>query len=241
MQPGSAEWAEAVSKLEALHGRVEFDPVRHEYRVDDGRRRLPVTSVLRLLEKPGLTRWRGAVGNNAADAAMVAGGETGTAVHEHCATLNRLMMAGETPALRGVPMTEDVYNAVSAYLGWAAANIKGVLAVELRLFSDKLPYVGTCDLVALLVGHALPAVADIKSGKAGPGPLDSQQVAAYDQALIEQGALTDTEAPLVIWTPRDGKPAKVQTYDGRADDFGAFQALLQVACWIEKRGGKGAL
>lgn len=139
----------------------------------DGNLYPSVTTVLSIIRKPYLERWRGEIGNDNADFIMEEAGELGSEVHDIAEAINR----GEPWAAA----TYETHLMAEAYEKWFTANVKEVVYVEHAIVNTVYGYAGRLDLCAVIRGDRLPSLLDIKTG--GLYPDAFLQLAAYQKAL----------------------------------------------------------
>lgn len=139
----------------------------------DGKLYPSVTTVLSVIRKPFLERWRGDIGNEAADYIMHEAGDLGSEVHDIAEAINR----GEPWAAA----TYETHLMAEAYEKWFTANVKEVVYVEHTIVNTVYGYAGRLDLCAVIRGDRLPSLLDIKTG--GLYPDAFLQLAAYQKAL----------------------------------------------------------
>lgn len=198
----------------------------------DGRRYVRVSTVLEMLARPGLERWRGRIGNDAADRIAHAAATYGTRVHQALAQVNQALKAGQTPDLDAVH--PDLRLHVEAYLEWVRLTGARVIDVERLVVHERLRYAGTCDLLLELEGQL--AVADFKTTRTGRTmlrPVYRLQLAAYQGALIAAGEAVARR--LAIQLPSDC-PAmlRVEEYHRHRADWQAFRACLRLWEWQQR-------
>lgn len=186
-----------------------------------------VTSILGVLDKPGLAQWRGRVGNVEANRVSTAGREIGTRFHEIAADINRGLHQQ-----RGWQPPEDLRTMAYAYIDWLNARVSEVVEVERLVVSNRRTYAGTCDLVAIMRGDELPTVLDIKtSNQVSPDwPL---QLIAYKLALAEEGIYTMRR--IVVRVPKKGEIlAEEYEYYDHEDDAEAFNHVHGAWMWLQR-------
>lgn len=190
-----------------------------------GRRYVRVTSVLAVLDKPGLADWRGRVGNDEADRISREARDFGTRLH---AELERISL--------GEPVTredESLAAHTRAYEAWLEAHVSRIIAAERFCVSHDHQYAGTADaLVEMRTGEL--AVLDFKTNKAGQWdgrkPEHALQLAAYRLALAEEGIIVARR--LVLNFPSN-KPGQLLIFEYTAHkaDTLAFLDCLSIYRW----------
>lgn len=198
----------------------------HFYEID-GIKYPRVTSILNAIDKPGLARWRGRIGNTEADRVSKEGAKVGTAFHEIAADINRGMHRE-----RGWRPPEELRAMAFSYIDWLNRNVDEIVAVERLVYSQRRRYAGTTDLVAILKGDDLPTVLDIKTSNS-VSPEWPLQLSAYKMALTEEGIITLRRA--IVHVPKKGDPTAIQyTYMEHEDDAEAWLQALGIWNWIQR-------
>ncbi len=130
----------------------------------DGEQYPRVTHILGILDKPGIARWRGRLGNAEADRVAKEGSDIGTRFHEVAAEINRgahLKNFWRPPA--------DLEDMAQEYIRWLHTDIESIQGIEELVYSDKDVFAGTMDLYATIRGDEMPSIIDIKtSNNIGP-------------------------------------------------------------------------
>lgn len=193
------------------------------YKVD-GERYPSVTTVLAVLEKSGLAKWRGAVGNEEADRISKEATDFGTAIH---ALVEQVNLGNRGPF--GEP--DDAF--VAPYIRWYDETIAAVLGVERLCISRRWKYAGTADGVVVLNGDKDATVIDLKTSKTGLAQREWElQLAAYSLALEED----EIDAPrrLILRMPR-AEPGKLYVHELDPEDLErdqrAFINILKIFNW----------
>lgn len=178
-----------------------------------------VTSIIAILDKPGLARWYGRVGIEEAERISRASRELGSRVHAACEALTT---SGELTADPLLSPWVDAYNA------WLTRHVRTVLSTERLLCSRRFGYAGTADLVAEMDDGTI-AVLDLKTSKS----LDASyrlQLAAYQGALGEEGIPCLRRIVVHLPSSQSGVCRAVE-YDDSAGDFAAFLGALWLYNW----------
>lgn len=132
--------------------RTDFEASasHRQYAAVNGQYAPSVTTLLSLIRKPGLERWRGNVGNAKADEIMRSSARYGTYVHNVAEYVN----------VHGV-LPDDVDDIArddcASYLAWHQSHVRRLVAQELKLYhvaDDVLPFsvVGTLDVIVETIG-----------------------------------------------------------------------------------------
>lgn len=153
------------------------------YHLADGAIIPSVTTILGVLDKPGLPHWAWECGKEGLDYREVrdAAGRVGTIAHY----LIACHLKGEEADYLIPPDEADkAERCLRKYLAWEKEHPLSPVMIETPLISEEFRYGGTPDLLAELNGEFV--LVDFKTGGA---IYDSYfyQVAAYRQLLTEQG------------------------------------------------------
>jgi len=153
------------------------------YYLADGTIVPSVTTVLGILDKPGLPYWAWELGQQGLDYREVrdSAGRVGTIAHH----LIACHLKGETPDYFAVPVeVERAQKCFEKYLRWEKEHPISPVMVETPLVSEEFRYGGTFDLLAELDSEFV--LIDFKTGG---GIYESMfyQLAAYWKLLTEQG------------------------------------------------------
>lgn len=187
----------------------------------NGRLCVSVTTALSVLRKPFLERWRGDIGNDAADYIMEEAGDLGSEVHDIAEAINR----GEAWSAPN----NDIRLMAEAYRTWFAANVQEVLYVEHVIANTVYGYAGRLDLCAVIKGDRLPSLLDLKTG--GIYPDAFLQLAAYQKALP-----LETGRRLVIHVDKKN-PGKLYIKEAEHDnetDYRMFLYCLELFRYFNK-------
>ncbi len=170
----------AERRLQELSPASTYQP----YCLADGSTAPSVTTVLGILDKPGLPPWAWDLGMQGIDYREVrdAAARVGTLAHH----LIACHLEGATSVSGGYPpdVEEKAIKCLAKYLAWEKQNTMSPVMIEAPLVSEEFKYGGTPDLLAELNGEFV--LIDFKTGG---GIYDSYfyQVAAYRKLLEEQG------------------------------------------------------
>ena len=183
---------------------LDFDTGKHAYKWK-GAAVPSVTQILGVIAKPALVPWAAKCAGDHIRANLKPGvaldeiqiGELADAAkNAHRAQASQAAAIGgqvhdwaerhskgERPPM---PIHPQIRSGVEAFLAWFAAHHVEVQHAERKIFSRTHLYAGTVDLIAKING--VPAVLDYKTST---GLWDEYrlQVAAYSQALIEEGVV----------------------------------------------------
>ena len=183
------------------------------------------TNILGAYPKPFLARWRGDIGNEAADKKMYDAAHKGTRIHHACECLARGGEVQFQPPFQPVPDVpdceyfllteqEEMFQVERFYL--MMQELKPIIKpeeIELTVYSERYEYAGTLDFLMKIEEGSysiagktpikLPSglyVADIKSGQASEDHF--LQIASYMKA-VEEGDGPEIAGGLVIYTNAD--------------------------------------
>lgn len=181
-----------------------------------------VTNILRVLDKPGLARWRGRVGNQEADRISKVGQDVGTAFHAIAADINRGIHLQ-----RGWQPQAEFREMAYAYIDWLHKFIGSIQAVEERVHSITRGYAGTLDLRATVRNDPLPSIFDIKTSNntSIDWPL---QLSAYRQAKEELG--DPTQRRIIVRVPKTA-PFDVIMYEYKDHEEDEIVWNYAFRCW----------
>ena len=214
--------------------RPIFDPDRHIYRLR-GEIIPGVTTILsRAIAKPSLAFWRGKVGNPEASRVSRLATEHGTAVHAVCERIAK----HEPEPWDLTELEPAIYKPAIAFRGWLNETVGRVIGTELLVWSEKLWYAGTADLVVQMRGDEHATVIDLKTSKSGypPDPSWRGQLSAYQVALWESAGIRATRR-VVLQLPSNSPGALILHEFPRDDargDWEAFRAALALYGWLER-------
>lgn len=192
----------------------------------DGIRVPRVTAILQIIQKPGLDRWRGRMGNREADRLQQEGAAIGTEFHDVVKQIHEGLhhQRGWYPPERLRSMAFD-------YIEWMHANLSDVDMVEERIHSEEDNVAGTLDLYALMRDDQKWAVIDIKTSNnvSVDWPL---QLAAYRKILRSMGRPVDRR--LIVHVPKNGKPLQVYDFKDHEADEAAWDAVVAYWNWYQR-------
>ena len=146
----------------------------------NNRQLVRVTSCLGVVNKEGLNKWRGSVGNDFADAKLEEGRERGTRRHEYFEKIARgeMNVSGQTD-------TDD--KIIADFKDWFSREVEEVLMIENRFESIKYGLTGKPDIIVRLKGRKVYCVIDYKSGSYLDKKSVAWQLAGYTKLAQEQG------------------------------------------------------
>lgn len=193
-----------------------------------GENKLPsVTTILRVLDKPGLNNWRARVGHEEADRVSSEALDIGSETHRMC----------EEYALKsGVPFSMDptAITLFYQYQRWFDASVMEVLHVEHQMMCDT--YAGMADLICILK-NGETAIVDIKTSKQCD-PTMGDQLSALQKLYEDDDGRIDKllvvrlkKKPAELANPKVKVQVKEYPYD-----MTVFNACLTI--WEKRNGGK---
>lgn len=198
-----------------------------KYKLKDGTLVVGVTTITGLLAKPQLVHWayRLAVEGIKYWEITNEAKNVGTIVHY----LTECKLKGITPdtSILKDYTQNQIDTAKLSYdnfLKWFETHKIKILAVELKLVSEKYRYGGTLDFIAEI--DDIVCLVDIKSGS-GIYPEMKMQLSAYKQ-LYEEKYNTKIERCYIIHIPHiEDKSFVEYRYDSLSKDFWLFYHLLK--------------
>lgn len=187
-----------------------------------------VTHVLNILDKPGLARWRGKVGNFEADRISSEAASLGTAFHEVAADINR-----GSHMKRGWQPPGHFREMSFAYIDWLHQNIGQILEVEKLAVSEELKYAGTMDLLAILKGDSSPSIIDVKTSNS-VSPDWPLQLSAYKLAVEEEMGIQIARR-VIIRVPKTGVcTPETYIYEDHDADEAIWKRCLEIWRWAQE-------
>jgi len=190
----------------------------------NGKRYPRVTTILNIIHRPELERWRAELGNVEADRIREDMAQIGTSLHHICRLFNQDQSFE-------IPATSQIGQMFSTYRQWFEMVVDTVIETERLVVSKKFGYAGTLDLLAVLKGDTTPSVIDLKTSK-DFWPTMALQLAAYREALLEEGREVDRRLVVRIDKLKTGK-LEIKEYTQHARDFNAFLAALSLFRYFE--------
>lgn len=163
-------------ETELLARPAKVEQARGKY-VIDGKNYVRVTSILKMIDKPGLFTWGATIGLAEANRIMETRAEFGTSVHGHVAGILR----GDPIEVDGISDYE-MRGCVKAFLRWKEKRKFGAYQTEAVIYSRQYGYAGTTDFFGYLDG--IPTIVDWKTSKDVYAE-SFLQVAAYAQGVLE--------------------------------------------------------
>lgn len=221
-----------------------FDEEKHVYTLD-GKPLTGVTTILGVIAKPMLIQWSATMAcdfvkdnlkameelEQVLKEAKVAhrkkketSADIGTMAHKAC----ERWIKGESKeaSLDHVPAEnlEMVKTMFDHFVKWSEDNKVEFLESEVRVYSEKYWYAGTCDLVLKINGEVY--IGDIKTSS-GIYPEAFYQTSAYQVALQELGLYPNVKGHVIINLKKDGK-MDVKFSELFEEDRKAFMGALAI-------------
>lgn len=226
--------------------RFKFDEGGHKYTLD-GKPLTGVTTILGVIAKPALIPWAAKMTveyihehqpklvnfagtdyivytpaqlHDILDAAKKAhtvkrdnSADLGTLAH---AWIEKFAMGKNPKPVKKLSFITD------NFVKWAKENEVKFLESEIRLYSEKLWYAGTCDLVFTIKGRKY--IGDVKTQPALYDRTPFFQMAGYQLALEEQG-MTGIDGRMIIRCGKDGSFEVKESADYETDRKGFLACL----------------
>lgn len=187
-----------------------------------------VTTVLSIIRKPFLERWRGELGNEEADRLRDEAGDLGSMVHDYCQAIDE-----GKPFLKTI--NEEIAMIVDSYRQWSKVMVKRWIRIEEVVCCDHYQYAGRLDRVAVLKGERRPTVIDLKTSGAISKEM-GLQLAAYQHCLEDQGLKPHRRIVVHLDKKNPGEPVRVYEFDDYDRDLRLFLYSLELYRHFE--GGK---
>lgn len=206
------------------------------YYEKDGLQFPRVTHVIKILDKSGLARWRGKVGNQEADRLSREGSRIGSEFHAVAQQINQGMHQ-----TRGWQAPGEFRFMAAAYIDWLHKYVAEIRAVEQTYFSngpdapeDEPRYAGTLDVLGVIRGDTLPSIIDVKTSKSYSDDW-CLQLSGYRRLLTLNGI--ETARRLIVHVPKEGKIEAV-TYDFKDHDEDEAAWMDALHLWQWQQNGK---
>lgn len=217
-----------IQKLDAYaNERVTFCPDKHRYTNKEGRRLPSVTTILGIIDKPGLRQWYANVALAAGDPQAPAreateGARLGTIAHDAIEA-----WAGGEPWDTYIPDEPEAANSTRAAVQWLAHHNAEILATEIVVCDPAGLYAGKLDAIALIDGKL--AVVDWKTNRSGIYAEHLIQSAAYAACVTPALGVSVDETIVVHCCRETGIPSSItRTNDEIEDDFRLFVYALNL-------------
>jgi RecB family exonuclease len=181
-----------------------------------------VTSILGVLSRPGLGRWREKLIREGRDPDAEArdAADRGTTIHALTEAID-LGASADCPS--------DLLPFIAAYRDWKAEYVQSVEATERLVVHRAYRYAGKLDkLVRLTDGRR--AIVDLKTGRS-LAPETALQLTAYDEALIDEG-IEPCDVRLALHLPWTNPGVlTVKEYDEDERDRRVWRSVLRAWKW----------
>jgi len=224
-----------VAKLAEVHERVAFDEPSHSYAID-GNSMVPVTSVVKQLDKPFLIRAAVALTRQGKDYEQEWGEKRGDGIRVHRAMQNWALRRHGVLTMPEPHTPESAYLAAGLIEWLEKAATSGELELpflpERRTFHPEHGYAGTKDLPCLWLGQ--PTILDLKTCPDGSSSYTEWplQVSAYAAAAEYHTGVEWVGG--ILRCPRDGSGPSILPYGVDRAAFQAFLGLLAVYRWVNR-------
>lgn len=242
-----------MDKFTLYNGEVElcFDPKTHSYSVD-GKPVPGVTGILEIISKPALVGWAVRVCGEYLEKELKPGialdeiqikelcsemkrahrkasskaADIGTLAHEWMQQYGEGVSVG-VPEGMPMPVNREARSACQAFLRWVHGHNVQFLHCEMKIYSRRHNYAGTCDADAIVDGER--SIIDYKSSS-GIYPEMGLQLAAYQCAREEEG-YGPYQNRWIIRVPKDGNGFEAKAFPNYEDDLKAFLAAKELSEW----------
>ena len=182
-----------------------------------------VTTVLQIIHKPELARWRENLGTEEADEIAQEAANLGKYIHNRCKKINdEFTNRKELFAAKVKVGSWDFLPPAQSYAEWLLEHIEDVVAYEKLVFSPRFGYAGTTDLLFRFEGDPFLTVGDIKTSN-NVWPDMGLQLGAYAQGLREEGY--DIQRGIIIHLNKETSKLKVHEFDLKPN-LSAFLSAL---------------
>lgn len=188
-----------------------------------------VTTVLNIIHKEGLEKWKQAMGHEAAQRMLVQAGNFGTEVHElieHYFTTGQIKKSDD----------EDINLAIRNLVKWSDKNVKKWLGFEKGVYNDKEMYAGTVDAYAQLKSGKI-VIVDFKTAKSVHDEYFLQLSAYYNCTSIEDKPVDPKKikGAIILHLNRKSYDWDVYQVTDLAMHYKTFIAALRVWNWVNNR------
>jgi hypothetical protein len=144
--------------------------------------------------------------------------DLGTEAHKWAELFIKAKTKKDIPPM---PKDERVYNAITAFLGWADEYEVKFLSSERHIYSKKHKYAGIMDAEAVI--NRKRCVVDFKTSK-GFYSEYRFQVAAYQAAAEEESGQEYSGDKWIVRFGKEDAQFEARQFDQQAEDFLAFRA-----------------
>lgn len=209
-----------------------------------------VTTVLKVIDKPALTRWSLAIMRDFWLEALIAGRTDFQKIHKDSWTASKKISKAAANigqnvhdyaecVLKNLAIpkleTDEAKRSADAFHKWLDAHKVKLLASERMVFSQEHYFAGTCDLIAEIDGKY--CVGDFKTSSGIYADMRFQ-TAAYQQAIQEEKGVKVDGRWIIRFDKKTGE-FESKFFDNFELDFSCFKAALvlhKVIQSIEKVG-----
>lgn len=179
------------------------------YYEKDGKQYPRVTHILQAIDKPGLARWRGRVGNTEADRKSQEGKDFGNEFHLYAADIGR-----GKHLKRGWTAPQYIRPQINEYIEWIHTWVDEVIEVETTLYDEEYLCAGTPDLIVRFRHDTEPSIIDVKTSRfvSLDWPL---QLSAYRKMKQQQGM--PIKRRVVVKVPKEST-GKIEVFEYKDHD-----------------------
>ena len=199
-----------------------------------GRPFVSVTTVLQILNKPGLDYWKMREVYQAVVANPSLSEQEALAVP--CVTSGKAKNRGTTihsivEVYKGkgevIQTTPELQPFVTAFEKWVSEIKLSIIGQERTIINEREKYAGTIDMLARINENTFPTVIDVKTSKADAQsyPEYHLQVSAYMHALIESGVKIAGGGIILL------RENGTYLYDEVSDCYDEFLAAKKIWEW----------
>ncbi len=182
-----------------------------------------VTTVLQIIHKPELARWRERLGTEEANDIAKEAADLGTYIHSCCERINdEYVNHKELFTARVKVGSWDFLPPAQSYAEWLLEHVEEVIEYEKLVFSPQFGYAGKTDFLGRFKGDPFLTVGDIKTSNS-VWPDMGLQLGAYAQGLKEEGY--DVKRGIIIHLNKETGKLKVHEFDLKPN-LSAFLSAL---------------
>lgn len=189
-----------------------------------------VTTILKVISKPGLEAWYGRLGIKEAERQRDAAASFGSLIHD---IIEDIYGRNKKPLLPDSRVKSTINN----FKKWSDKYIEEWITFEKAVFHDELMYAGTVDAFARLKGSNKLVLVDIKTSKSIRAEY-FLQVSAYANATrLEDDSvnLRDVEGAIIVHLDHATLEWKAVNVELDPKLFSVFKAAVEIYKW-QKNG-----
>lgn len=177
-------------------------PEHKDYHIKNGVRYWSATTLLSVINHPGLNQLRGFKGNQEMDRILAETSYIGQLLHGFVPEI--IKEKGFFVVKEKVPKV--LFPMIDSFTKWVIEFVEDVKFIEKRLYSDKHLYCGRIDGLYKIKGWKKYLVADIKTGNKRHY-VEAMQTASYKN-LCDENKI-DSGKRMILECKRDGSPVKM--------------------------------